>query len=84
MFALPGLVGLGIATDPRWSAARIILEAQAFSILIILIAAARARSDFNPSNAATWLFIGGLGALLVGIAMVYISLEVRQRAIKSR
>ena len=31
MFALPGLVGLGIALDRRWSAARIILQAQAIS-----------------------------------------------------
>jgi hypothetical protein len=79
MFALPGLVGLGIATDRRWSAARTILEAQAFSIVIILIAAVRARSDFDPSRAATWLFIGGLSALLVGIAIVYVSLEAKRR-----
>ncbi|HAT45901.1 MAG TPA: hypothetical protein DCS90_12445, partial [Ktedonobacter sp.] len=45
MFALPGVVGLGIALEQRWSAARIILEAQAFSILMILIAAVRAWSD---------------------------------------
>jgi hypothetical protein len=69
----------GLATDRRWSAARTILEAQAFSIVIILIAAVRARSDFDPSRAATWLFIGGLSALLVGIAIVYVSLEAKQR-----
>ncbi len=66
-FALPGLVGLGLALDRRWSAARIILQAQAISIAFILIAALRAWNDFNPANLATWLFIGGLGALLEGI-----------------
>ena len=40
MFALPGVVGLGIALEPRWSAARILLEAHACSIAMILIAAA--------------------------------------------
>ena len=60
MFALPGMVGLEIAVDRQWSATRIILEAQAFSILITLIAARRAWSDFNLSSAATRLFIGSL------------------------
>src|SRR3989304_4407416 len=80
MFALPGLIALGIASDERWSAARIILEAQAFSIAMILIAALRAWSDFNPSGAATRLFIGGLSGLLIGIAVVYVIMEVRRKA----
>src|SRR5947209_13562967 len=63
MFALPGIVGLGIAAEKRWSAGRIILEAQAFSILMILIAAAFAWGDFDQSNPVTWLFVGGLAFL---------------------
>jgi len=77
MFALPGIVGLGIAADRRWSAARIILQAQAFSILVILIAAARAWGDFDLSSPASYLFVGGLAGLLVGIAVLYISMETR-------
>jgi len=80
MFALPGMVGLGIALEPRWSAARIILQAQGFSILMILIAAARAWGNFNPSNPVTWLFLGGLAALLVLIIALYASMERKQRA----
>ena len=79
MFALPGLVGLGIASDQRWSAARIILQAQAFSIALILIAAATSWSDFNPANIATWLFVGGLSTLLIGIIILYVIMEMRQR-----
>ncbi len=79
MFALPGLVGLGIALEKRWSAARIILEAQAFSILMILIATARAWSDFGQSNAITWLFVGGLSFLLIALATLYVSIEIRIR-----
>jgi len=75
MFALPGLVGVGIALDRRWSAARIILQAQAISIAFILIAAIRSWSDFNPANLATWLFIGGLGGLLFGIIVLYALME---------
>jgi hypothetical protein len=75
MFALPGLVGLGLALDQRWSAARVILNAQAISIAFILFAALRAWRDFNPANLATWLFIGGLGALLAGIIGLYVLME---------
>jgi hypothetical protein len=79
MFALPGLVGLGIAFDARWSAARIILQAQAFSIGLILLAAARAWSDFNPASVATWLFVGGLSGLLIGIVILYGVLDRRRQ-----
>ena len=75
MFALPGLVGLGIALDQRWSAARIILQAQALSIAFILIAAIRDWANFNPANIATWLFVGGLGGLLIGIIGLYVFME---------
>jgi len=79
MFALPGIVGLGIATEKRWSAARIILEAQACSIVVILIAAAFSLDDFAPSNPLTWLFVGGLTFLLVAIAALYLGCEIHRR-----
>src|SRR2546429_7376502 len=85
MFALPGIVGLGIATEKRWSAARIILEAQACSIAIMLLAAALAWSDFALSNPLTWLFVGGLSFLLVALAVLYISIEMyRRNVVKGR
>lgn len=79
MFALPGVVGLGIALEQRWSAARIILESQACSIVLILLAAARAWSNFDQSKPITWLFIGGLSFLLVAIVGLYISIEMYRR-----
>jgi hypothetical protein len=79
MFALPGIVGLGIALEKRWSAARIILEAQAFSIALILIAAVRAWSDFMQSNPLTWVFIGGLSFLLIALAALYTGSEIHRR-----
>jgi hypothetical protein len=75
---LPGLVGLGIAADPRWSAARIILQSQSFSILMILIAALRAWGDFKPAYIGTYLFIGGLLAMLLTIIVFYINMEMRR------
>jgi hypothetical protein len=78
MFALPGVVGLGIALDARWSAAQIILQSQSFSILLILIAAVRAWSDFDTLNPATWLFVGGLAGMLAGIILLYLGMEARR------
>ena len=46
---------------------------------MILIAAARAWSDFVQSNVITWLFVGGLSFLLVALAALYISIEIHRR-----
>jgi len=78
MFSLPGVVGLGMAFDARWSAAQIILQSQSFSILLILIAAARAWSEFDQANPGTWLFVGGLAAMLAGIVVFYWVIETRR------
>ncbi len=80
MFALPGLVGLGIALDQRWSAAQLILQAQALSIALILLAAWRAWGEFDPANPAAWFFVGGLASLLVGIFLFYVWMTARRRA----
>lgn len=75
MFSLPGLVGLGIAVDRRWSSARIILQAQSFSIVLILGAAIRSWSDFDQTRPATWLFVGGLVGMLACIVAFYLFIE---------
>jgi hypothetical protein len=75
MFALPGIVGMGIAFEPRWSAACMILQSQSFSILMILIAAARAWADFDLAKISTWLFIGGLTGMLILIVWLYLKME---------
>jgi hypothetical protein len=78
MFALPGLVGLGIALDARWSSARVVLQTQALSILFILISAARAWGEFDQTNPVTYFFVGGLALLLIGFIAVYLIMESRR------
>jgi hypothetical protein len=78
MFALPGVVGLGVAVDSRWSNARLILQSQAFSILFIIISAVRAWGDFNPSNPVTYFFVGGLVFMLIAIAAFQLFMESRR------
>ncbi len=79
MFSLPGMVGLGMALDSRWSSAQIILQSQGFSILLILAAVFRNRADFNWSTPGSWLFAGGLAGMLAGIIVFYAYFNGRKK-----
>ncbi len=70
--------GCAVALDARWHAARIILEPQGLSILLILVAAARAWRDFDWTTASSWLFVSGLGAMLAGIALLYVWMQSKK------
>ncbi len=71
-FALPGVVALGVAADRRWSAARITLQSQMLGIALILIAVGRAWAEFDVQNLTTWIFTGGLTALLILVGGIYV------------
>jgi hypothetical protein len=71
-FALPGVVALGVPADSRWSAARITLQSQMFGLVLILLAAARAWSEFDTTKPATWAFVGGLTLMLLLVGGEYV------------
>jgi len=77
-FALPGVAWIVIARDPRWGAARIALQSQALSLVLILLGAVRARADFDPVKWTTWAFVAGLGLMLILLMAVYAVQEVRR------
>ena len=66
MFALSGLVGLEVAYDRYWSSARIVLQSQSISIVLILLAMIPANKDIFWSRWEGVLFIGGL-LLVLGV-----------------
>lgn len=78
LFALPAMVGIGIALDARWSSARLILQAQAISIVFILIAAARAWREFDRSRPAAYLFVAGMSLTLIAIVALHAVMESRR------
>jgi hypothetical protein len=80
MFVLPGVLGLEFFYETRWSAMQRILEAQAFSILAILISAGRGWSDMKTDTLAPLAFVLGMSAFLVGIVAFYICMQSRKRA----
>jgi hypothetical protein len=64
MFALSGLVGIGIAVDRRPDAARAIVEAQGIAIAGILAGLARTSGDVSWDQPTAWVFAGGMVAVL--------------------
>jgi hypothetical protein len=78
-FALPGVVGLVLSRDSRWSSWRIMLESQILALALILVAAIINWNLFNTGNVLTWVFVGGLSLLMIAVAVLYISMEMRRR-----
>ena len=72
MFALPGLVGIGVATDGRWSSAQRIFEAQAISIGLFLVAMPFAQADIHWGQWGIWTFVAGLLLVLGLIGWAYV------------
>lgn len=76
MFTL-GLTALLIGREHRWSAVRLILQAQIFMLVMVLVAVGRAWDEFDAGRAATWVFVGGLVAVIAVSAGWYLSMERR-------
>jgi uncharacterized integral membrane protein len=72
VFTLPGLVGLQIARDGRWSVARYLLEAQVVSLGLVLVSIVRDLADFHFTILG-WMFVVGLVAVLALTLGVYVS-----------
>jgi hypothetical protein len=74
IFAL-GVTGVGAWWERRWSAVRILLQVAGFMLVLILIAAARAHSQFDTSNALTWLFLVGFVLTTATLVVFYVRME---------
>jgi hypothetical protein len=77
--ALPGVGWLAIASDPRWSAARVMLGTVAIGLVLLLVAVARAWDQFDHGNVLSYVYVGGLVATLAAIGAL--SLFMRRRAV---
>jgi len=69
--ALPAVAWIAIATDGRWSAAKRMLETIAVGLVLLLIAVARAWSQFDHGSPLTYAYVGGLVGTLGAIAILY-------------
>jgi len=73
-----GIAGLGVYADPRWSAARIMLQVQVFMLALILLAAARAHDQFDGGNPLTWLLLAGFVAAVASAAVLSVVMDARR------
>jgi len=66
-----GLAGLGALFDRRWSSARIPFQVAIVMLILMLVAGARAYTEFDPSNPLTWLFAAGFVGATVATVLLY-------------
>jgi hypothetical protein len=76
-FIVAGLSDLGIAVVRRWSANRVLLEAQLVGLIFILLGIPRALDSFDPNNPLTAAFISGLSLLFLSLIAIYIFMARR-------
>jgi hypothetical protein len=79
-----GSAGIGVLVDPRWSSVSLMIEVEIIMVALILIGAARARTQFHTGRPATWLMLGGFVAVLVGSAGLWSAMEARRRHLAAR
>jgi hypothetical protein len=67
-----GTGALVLSTDRRWSAWRLIVETFFVATALLLVGAARAWSDFDEDDLATYAYIAGLAATSAALLVLYI------------
>ena len=75
--ALPGVAWLAMAADGRWSSVRVVLATVAIGLVLLLVAVARAWTEFDHANVLSYVYVAGLGATLAAITAL--SLWMRRR-----
>ncbi len=82
-FALPSVVAILMALDARWSAIKITLESQLIGLGLMLVAIIRAWADFDGTNLFTFVFIGGIAVMFLGLLALYFYMEGLRRQPRS-
>ena len=78
-FALLGVVNIVVAFEPRWTGWRIVCHSQLIGLALVLIGAARAWGDFDPTHPYTWAVLGGMAVYLGLVATLYAVMEYRRQ-----
>jgi hypothetical protein len=73
--SFPGIGGLMLAREPRWSSWRLVVEAAFVEIAFFLLALPRAWNDLIPTNPLTWVLLVVCISSLIGVPFLYYSME---------
>jgi hypothetical protein len=79
MFVLPGVLGLLMAIDRRWSSARITLQSQIVSMAFIFLATILSWNNLDQTKLMTWLFVGDITFLLIALPALFLFMESRTK-----
>jgi hypothetical protein len=74
-----GAAGIGVVWDQRWSAVRLMLQVESLMLALILLAAARARHEFDTGALSTWVFLIGFVGAFVGALGLWFVMDRRAR-----
>lgn len=80
VFCLGGAVA-GVWLDPRWTSVRLMLQVEVVMMVLILVAAVRARDEMVASRALTWPLLVGTLLMLAGSAYLWVTYERRSRRV---
>jgi hypothetical protein len=80
VFCLGG-AGVGVWLDPRWSSLRLMLQVEVVMLVLILVAAVRARDEMVAGRALTWPLLVGSLLTLAGSGYLWARYELRPRAV---
>jgi len=80
VFCLGG-AGVGVLVDPRWTSLRLMLQVEVMMLVLILVAAVRARDEMISGRALSWPLLVGLLAMLAGSAYLWTAYELRPRPV---
>ena len=73
---LPGVGGLVMVSDRRWSAWRITIQTASIWWVLNLVAFFRAWNDFDSSNPKTWIFVGAMAVSLIGYLGFHLGMDL--------
>lgn len=76
--SFPGIGGVMLAREPRWSSWRLVIEAAYVGIVFFLLAIPRAWNDLNLGNPLTWVLLAALLASLLLVPALYGWMERRK------
>ena len=74
-----GSAGIQALVDPRWLTLKLMLQVEMLMVSLMLIAAVRARGEFDTSRPVTWMMLTGFIAVLLGSGYLWYTMEIRPR-----
>jgi hypothetical protein len=76
-----GCAGIVAWRDPRWSSIRLMLQVEVVMLVLMLVAALRARDEMIAGRALTWPLLAGVLLTLAGSAYLWASQELRRHVV---